>query len=299
MGGVSVGSASVFILVTADLASARATSAAPGYFKPFIHERTGIGYLDGALYYNNPVRVANTESKLIWPDTMNLPPDILLSIGTGHNADSAAAKIENADKHVRTRKPKKVELPEKTKTKKWTQLPYVGRLFQGMKDRVDNMTNAQLAWYNFSLDVFKLNREQYIQTRYQRINPDLGANPPPMDKVNRIREVQYRTRDQLEHREKCLQKIREISSRLIASSFYFEESSTPRDSGSKIFRGEWDGGTQDVFSLCIIKNASYQTNNVEPQVPFFANFSPEDRKFVTLEDICDVKRQQDFNRALS
>lgn len=106
MGGVSVGSASGFILVTADLASARATSAAPGYFKPFIHERTGIGYLDGALYYNNPVRVANMECKLIWPDTMNLPPDILLSIGTGHNAEKAAAKIKNGSKYVRTRAPK-------------------------------------------------------------------------------------------------------------------------------------------------------------------------------------------------
>lgn len=238
MGGVSVGSASLFILVTADLASARATSAAPGYFKPFIHERTGIGYLDGALYYNNPVRVANMERKLIWPDTINLPPDILLSIGTGHNADLAAAKIKKGGKYVHTRAPKEVELPQKKKTKKITQLPYVRRLFQGMKDRVDNMTNAELAWHNFSLDVFKPNREHYIQTRYQRINPDLGANPPPMDKVNMIEEVRKRTRNQLEHREECLQQVREISSRLIASSFYLEESSTtPRDPGRKYFRG--------------------------------------------------------------
>lgn len=236
MGSVSVGSASGFILVTADLASARATSAAPGYFKPFIHERTGIGYLDGALYYNNPVRIANTERKLIWPDTMNLPPDILLSIGTGHNAKSAAAKIKNGSKNVRTRAPKEVELPKKTTTKKIKQLPYVKRLFQGMKDRVDNMTNAELAWHNFSLDMFKLNTDLYIQKRYQRINPNLGSNPPPMDKVNKIEEVRIRSRNQLENRE-CLQKIREISLRLVASSFYFEESSTPRDPGGTDFQG--------------------------------------------------------------
>lgn len=225
-------------MVTADLASARATSAAPGYFKPFIHEKTGIGYLDGALYYNNPARVANMEYKLIWPDTMNLPPDILLSIGTGHNAELAAAKIKNRSKPVRTRAPKEVELPQKKKTKQITQLLYVRRLFQGMKDRVDNMTNAELQWHNFSLDVFKFNKDLYIETRYQRINPDLGSNPPPMDKVNRLEEVRIRTRNQLKNRDKSLQQIREISSRLIASSFYFEEeSSTPRDPGRKDFQG--------------------------------------------------------------
>lgn len=182
------------------------------------------------------------ERKLIWPDTTNLPPDILLSIGTGHNADLAAAKIKKGGKYVHTRAPKEVELPQKKKTKKITQLPYMRRLFQGMKDRVDNMTNAELAWHNFSLDVFKLNREHYIQTRYQRINPDLGANPPPMVKVNMIEEVRKRTRNQLEHREECLQQVREISSRLIASSFYLEESSTtPRDPGRKHFRGGWEG----------------------------------------------------------
>ena len=229
-------SASEFILVTAELASARATSAAPGYFKPFIHERTGIGYLDGALYYNNPVRVANMECKLIWPDTMNLPPDILLSIGTGHNAESTAAKIKNGSKSVRIRAPKEVELPPKTKTQKITQLLYARRLFQGWKDRVDNMINAELAWHKFSVVVFKLNRDLYIQTRYQRISPDLGSNPPPMDKVNMIGQVSRKTRNLLKNRE-SLQKIRKISAQLVASSFYFEESSTPRDPARKDFRG--------------------------------------------------------------
>lgn len=177
------------------------------------------------------------ECKLIWPDTINLPPDILLSIGTGHNAKSAAAKIKNRSEYVSTRAPKEVELPQKKKTKKITQLLYVRRLFQGMKDRVDNMTNAELAWHNFSLDVFKFNRDLYIETRYQRINPDLGSTPPPMDKVNRIEEVRKKTRNQLENRDRSVQKIREISSRLIASSFYLEESSIPRDPGGNFFRG--------------------------------------------------------------
>ena len=241
MGGVSVASASGYILAAVDLDRARATSAAPGYFKPFIHERTGIGYLDGALYYNNPARVANMECKLIWPDTVNYPPDVLLSIGTGHDAESAASKIQNRSNHVRVRARRQVELPHKKKTKKIIQLGYVRRLFRGMKNRVDNMTNSELAWHNFSLDVFKFNNDLFLQTRYQRINPDLGSNPPRMDKVDRIEEVRNKTYDQLRNREKSIQKIREISSRLVASSFYFEKTSTPRDCGETEVRGTHDG----------------------------------------------------------
>ena len=63
---------------------ARATSAAPTYFKPFVNDRTHRGYLDGAIYHKNPVEVANDERRLIWPDERDLHPDILLSIGTGH-----------------------------------------------------------------------------------------------------------------------------------------------------------------------------------------------------------------------
>lgn len=244
MGGVSVGFASGFALV-ADLARARATSAAPGYFKPFIHEETGIGYLDGALYYNNPARVANMERKIIWPDTANNPPDILLSIGTGHDAALAAAKIKN--RRIRTRPHKDVELLQKEKNKKIIQSRYVRRLFQGLKNRVDNMTNSEFAWHNFSLDVFKFHKDLNIQTRYQRINPDLGSSPPPMDKVEKIEEVQNETRDQLGNREEFIQKIREISSRLVASSFYFDKSSTPLNLGDKNIRGKYPDGFRPCF----------------------------------------------------
>lgn len=65
--------------------AAAATSASPGYFKEFYHERTKQVFLDGALYYNNPVHVAYREAKLIWPDVAESPPDLLLSIGTGVN----------------------------------------------------------------------------------------------------------------------------------------------------------------------------------------------------------------------
>jgi patatin-like phospholipase/acyl hydrolase len=63
--------------------AAAATSAASSYFKPFYHHASARSYLDGGLYYNNPVMIAHKEMRMLWPDVDQ--PDILLSIGTGQN----------------------------------------------------------------------------------------------------------------------------------------------------------------------------------------------------------------------
>jgi hypothetical protein len=68
--------------------AAAATSAAPGYFKEFYHRQTNQIFLDGALYHNCPAQVAHRESRLIWPDTADMQPDILLSIGTGMDGEA-------------------------------------------------------------------------------------------------------------------------------------------------------------------------------------------------------------------
>lgn len=65
--------------------AAAATSAAPSFFKPFKHPQADRSYLDGALYFNNPSKVANNERKLLWPEVADNHPDIMLSIGTGQN----------------------------------------------------------------------------------------------------------------------------------------------------------------------------------------------------------------------
>ncbi|UNI24922.1 hypothetical protein JDV02_010639 [Purpureocillium takamizusanense] len=72
--------------------AARATSAAPTYFAPFAHEGTRQVYLDGGLWHNNPIRIADAESKAIWPRNKQPHPDIVLSIGAGyHSTESTAA----------------------------------------------------------------------------------------------------------------------------------------------------------------------------------------------------------------
>lgn len=73
--------------------AASATSAAPSFFKPFEGSNPTRTYLDGALYYNNPVKVANYERKFLWPDVAENPPDILLSIGTGKNGQHLEGEL--------------------------------------------------------------------------------------------------------------------------------------------------------------------------------------------------------------
>lgn len=73
--------------------AASATSAAPSFFKPFTSS-IGRTYLDGAVYYNNPVKVANHERKILWPDVAENPPDIILSLGTGQNGRQIQEKTQ-------------------------------------------------------------------------------------------------------------------------------------------------------------------------------------------------------------
>ena len=81
--------------------AAAATSAAPSYFKPFYHKVAGRCYLDGALYNNNPVRVAHRERRMLWPDVLSKDPDIFLSIGTGQSEKYAKNSLETFSQYVR------------------------------------------------------------------------------------------------------------------------------------------------------------------------------------------------------
>lgn len=59
--------------------AARATSAASTFFEPIAigpHKQT---YVDGALGFNNPIRLLDRESRDLWPDDDR----VFLSIGTG------------------------------------------------------------------------------------------------------------------------------------------------------------------------------------------------------------------------
>ncbi|KAL1847964.1 hypothetical protein Daus18300_013767 [Diaporthe australafricana] len=62
---------------------ARATSAASPFFKPFVAPETISEYVDGSKSHSCPAKVAHSETRSIWSDVADLPPDIMLSLGTG------------------------------------------------------------------------------------------------------------------------------------------------------------------------------------------------------------------------
>jgi hypothetical protein len=59
--------------------AARATSAASTLFEPIAIGPHGQTYVDGALGFNNPIRLLDWESKNLWPNSDR----VFLSIGTG------------------------------------------------------------------------------------------------------------------------------------------------------------------------------------------------------------------------
>ncbi|KAI1374424.1 hypothetical protein F4677DRAFT_447419 [Hypoxylon crocopeplum] len=195
---------------------ARATSAAPPFFKPFQKTETQMTYLDGALYHNNPVWVAHHERKLIWGDVGNTYPDILLSIGTGKNS----LEVDEHFLHVQTQE---LDSPSATKQKSRSLTSFPRQLFKIAVDRFDNLLKCNTIWSNYLAEssssdysrVSSINKRRLI-----RINPDLRSKIPRLDAVGELDRLEKAAALDLQSNSA---KIKEIAHRLIASSFFFEK----------------------------------------------------------------------------
>ena len=164
----------------------------------------------------------------MWPDTINAPPDILLSIGTGCNAadkQSADKASKNQDDYQSQGMQFKL-VEQKRGLGKFAQLSRLKQVFDIMKNRVDNITDTEVAWNNFYLEVYDRDRE--IQQRYQRFNPDLKHVPvPKMDDVARMEGLRQAASDIIQSSPNKV-KLRGIAHRLVAACFYFEKRPAPR-----------------------------------------------------------------------
>ena len=130
--------------------AAGATSAAPPFFKPF-ESQAKQTYLDGAIYYNNPVKVADNERKFLWPDVADASPDILLSIGTGMNKQKINEELENDSTHrstIRQAKPQStnryIRLKENIRTRSANAKPFkvVSNYFQVLVEAMYHFPNV-------------------------------------------------------------------------------------------------------------------------------------------------------------
>jgi len=190
-------------IITDTLRSLRATSAAPRYFKSFYHKASGHTFDDGGITYNNPVVLANTERKIIWPEQKDKDPDILLSIGTLWSDNDKTG-------------PKK---PDKAKSQaKFGLRQYAKKYVNLAVNAINNDLDCEKTWSSFydSLNIAQENG--YRKKKYCRINPKMYNTPPALDSVSSMDELQTITRRYCS----TSPEIKDVASTLIASLFYFE-----------------------------------------------------------------------------
>lgn len=164
-------------------------------------------YIDGALYYNNPIRVANQERKLLWPDVESHPPDIILSIGTSCTPESTT---------------------EGSKWKSWVKPKW----FQVAVNRFDNILDAQNAWDQFYEEVREPSSS--VGQRYIRLNPELKTKVK-LDDVESLRWLKDSVTEVLRS-SKWKHDTKAIAQRLIATSFFFEKD--PNAADESIIQGK-------------------------------------------------------------
>ncbi|KAK6351889.1 hypothetical protein TWF718_005033 [Orbilia javanica] len=178
--------------------AARATSAAPVYFKPFTHGDSGVQFLDGGLTYNNPVRVAESERKLIWQESRNLRPDIFLSLGTGFNPQEQLTKKQSSPIH-----PQGI-------------VNWVRVIASFAKTHIQSSFDCQKTWADFFPEI---PNSVNPDGRYIRLNVPLNGNTPELDDLTAHN---YLVQSAEEYTDREESKLQMIADRLICSSFYFE-----------------------------------------------------------------------------
>lgn len=169
----------------------------PGFFKPFENFRTGLKYIDGSIYHNNPASVAECERKLLWPDVRNQPPDIFLSIGT-----SVLPRVTN----LKTKEPSR-RFPDA-----------LG--FSELTNNFNNTLDAQKLWDKFYDEVRESSSTS--SQRYVRLNPESPTGLVKLDDVNHMDKLRLHVKENLRS-PKWRDEIKSVAHRLIASSFFFEE----------------------------------------------------------------------------
>ncbi|KAF2689243.1 hypothetical protein K458DRAFT_357870 [Lentithecium fluviatile CBS 122367] len=214
--------------------AAAATSAAPTFFKPFCHFPTKRTYVDGAVYYNNPVRLVHQERKLLWPDVAGKHPDILLSIGTGQNEVEVHRDLPPYPSQPRlTRRRRRVPEPEAPKSA-WTPFPRLKQIYAGMQNRMDSILDAEKMWRDFCSDVADVDSSNTTVPRYIRINPDLSCDPPNLDDLKEMEDLQAKAQRSLESPD-SLAHLESVALILVASCFYYERTTVPRSEKDNMY----------------------------------------------------------------
>ncbi|KAI2627754.1 hypothetical protein GGR54DRAFT_430692 [Hypoxylon sp. NC1633] len=195
--------------------AARATAAAPTYFKSFHHEPSQKTYIDGAVLHNNPVRIADSERKILWPD--DHVPDLFLSIGTGSSPALSRAESEHmsaARKGI---------------------FSHGRHLYGILRSNLEQTLDCERAWDDYFSSVTSALTKQFSTSRFLRINPNVGKIPAldEKDKMGGLRQQVQRTL-------RYDPRVKDVARQLLASTFYFEliSASDPEPDGTTEIQGK-------------------------------------------------------------
>ncbi|KAI0122402.1 FabD/lysophospholipase-like protein [Daldinia grandis] len=238
--------------------AARATSATPPFFKPFLKPETSQEYANNDLHYSCPVLVAHYEAKSIWADVADRPPDLMLSIGAGRNVGDRNTDDPNAFQSSRSmtnetvttaglgtsavirqgrggagnykRKASATLLPFDNTSLENEASGYVVRdpktpmlvsfnnPVPNQTDKLNNQRQCDRIWNRFMSS--SAMKEESTRQRYMRICPELLTKLPKFDELQKISSVEQETAEVLRQNH---QDIVEAAHRLVASTFFFEK----------------------------------------------------------------------------
>ncbi|KAH8807070.1 hypothetical protein F5884DRAFT_675774 [Xylogone sp. PMI_703] len=178
---------------------ARASSAAPPYFKPH------CGYQDGGLGgHNNPINIALWEQDSIW-DRHNKQPDIVLSLGTGFNGSDDEDAIEDSDRHKTDFVACFLQMFRESS---------LARLFRSYMRSFE----GELRWRELQNSLPPKAKE-----RYHRLNIEFCGVEPSLDDIQAIPSL----RDQAKAQAISNDNVKKCANNLIASLFYIELDGLP------------------------------------------------------------------------
>jgi hypothetical protein len=193
---------------------ARATVTVPTIFRDFSHSPSNHVYCGSNSEYINPVEVSDTERKLIWPDTEQYPPDIIISIGAGRQASSK----------------------ESGRQKSWLDDLVI-------LDPLQCSLNAQDAWDHFR---DSLPGKPGDDIRYVRLNVSVDYRMPKLDAKEEMNYFKKLVKEKLGG-----VSYKQAARQIIASCFFFDiiQPPTEVDNGSLLCKGICRSLTKKSLSL--------------------------------------------------
>ena len=174
-------------------------------FKPFFHEPSKQVFTDGAVYYNNPINVADNECKLLWPNLRYDTPDIVVSLGTMYKPSYILAKDT-----------------KKSSTDGAGAIPHGKPFSKNATDHLVSAMDSEKTWESYLAIVHPLSTHE---SRYVRLNPRLYGELARPDQLESLRDLQSFARAQFTRDPR----IQEVAKQLIASTFYFEKTQSYKE----------------------------------------------------------------------